>query len=249
MPKLILRVFVGALAAAALYIWPSLAAKAAEWTIIGTVLGNDGIISDGAVSVSGHTITAVGPRASIPASTTAIKVPGIILPGFIDLHNHLTWNVLPRWQPERKFNNRYEWQDTTEFYRKLVAPYNAVLRGAPCESQIYAEIKAMAGGAPSVLGSLLPKDYPDAAACVGGLARNLDIASGLPFNPPDENDPCEKASGSHEPLLDVVGNEVFPMELPHARMDFLLCELATGRLRSLVIHLAEGAASDASAHR
>ncbi len=38
--------------------------------------------------------------------------------------------------------------------------------------------------------------------------------------------PCEKAAGTSQPLLDVVDNEVFPMELTHVRIDFLLCELA-----------------------
>jgi hypothetical protein len=186
----------------------------------------------------------------MPAVSPAIKVPGIILPGFIDLHNHLTWNVLPRWLPGRKFANRYEWQDTAEYDRMLVAPHNLVLTGAACESQIYAEIKAIIGGATSVVGSLLPtNERPENADCALGLARNLDTASGLPFTAPAKDDPCERAAGTYQPLLDVVDNEVFPLELPHARMDFLVCELGTGTLRSLIIHLSEGAANDSSAHR
>src|SRR4051812_37165154 len=65
-----------------------------DWTISGMVLAPGGIIADGSVTISGQMITAVGPSASIPGTAT-VKVPGIILPGFIDLHNHLTWNVLP----------------------------------------------------------------------------------------------------------------------------------------------------------
>src|SRR4051812_5870822 len=90
-----------------------------DWTISGMVLSPNGIISDGAIAISKQIIAAVGPRASIPSSSSAVKVPGIILPGFIDLHDHLTWNVLPRWIPARKFNNRYEWQDTAEYDRAL----------------------------------------------------------------------------------------------------------------------------------
>jgi hypothetical protein len=37
--------------------------------------------------------------------------------------------------------------------------------------------------------------------------------------------PCEKAAGTSQPPLDVVDNEVFPMELTHARSVFLLCEI------------------------
>ena len=32
------------------------------------------------------------------AGETAIDVGGVIFPGLIDLHNHLTWNVMPDWQ-------------------------------------------------------------------------------------------------------------------------------------------------------
>jgi hypothetical protein len=124
------------------------------------------------------------------------------------------------------------------------------MNSAACESQIYAEIKALAGGATSVVGSLLPtKDHPEYAACATGLARNLDLISGLPFTPPARDDACEKTAGDYQPLLDVVDNEVFPMELPHVRMDFLLCELGSGGLRSLIVHLSEGAVTDSSAHR
>lgn len=221
--------------------------QAADWTISGTVLGPGGLITDGAVSISGSAITAVGPAASIPA---AIKLPGIILPGFIDLHNHLPWNVLPRLLPGRKFANRYEWQETPECDRLLVQPHNATRDTAACESEIYAEIKALAGGATSVVGSLVPDStHPKIDDCALGLARNLDLKSGPPFTAPDGADPWEKAAGAAQPLLDVVDNEVFPMELTHLRMDFLLCELDTGKLRSLIVHLSEGAANDASAHR
>ena len=99
-----------------------------DWTIVGTVLAPGGLIPDGAISVSKEMITAVGSSATIPSSSSTIKVPGVILPGFIDLHNHLTWNVLPRWVPARKFNNRYEWQDTAEYDRALVATCRGGLR-------------------------------------------------------------------------------------------------------------------------
>jgi cytosine/adenosine deaminase-related metal-dependent hydrolase len=236
---------------AGLSIFPVANAHAADdWTISGTVLAPGGIIADGAVSISGQMITAVGPSASISGAAT-VKVPGVILPGFIDLHNHLTWNVLPRWVPARKFNNRYEWQDTAEYDRVLVAPHNVVMASAACEAEIYAEIKALAGGATSVIGGLLrDPQHPDNdnAKCVVGLARNLDTDSGLPFKAPPDTE-CPTDAGTDRTLLNVVENAIFPMELMHGRMDFLLCELGTGTLRSMVVHLSEGAATDSAAHR
>jgi 5-methylthioadenosine/S-adenosylhomocysteine deaminase len=253
-----MRNFPGALRRAAVFAMLGISSLttahgADDWTIVGTVLAPGGLIPDGAISVSKEMITAVGSSATIRSSSSAIKVPGVILPGFIDLHDHLTWNVLPRWVPARKFNNRYEWQDTAEYDRALVAPHNIVLAEAACETEIYAEVKAIVGGATSVLGGLL-KDtkHPDNAKCVAGLARNLDTASGPPFTAPTDQPTdkvCPTDSAIDHTLLDVVENEIFPMELMHGRMDFLLCELSTGTLRGMVVHLSEGATTDSAAHR
>jgi 5-methylthioadenosine/S-adenosylhomocysteine deaminase len=238
------------LAALAATAFQSSDVRAADWAVAGTVLTPTGIVTDGVVAVSDKIISAVGPSASVSGVTNAVKVPGIILPGFIDLHNHLTWNVLPRWVPNRRFNNRYEWLDSAEYDRVLVAPHGVALASAACETEIYAEIKAIAGGATSVLGGLLrDPQRPDNAKCVVGLARNLDTDSGLPFTPPATNDGCPTDSGIDRTVLDVVQNEIFPMEIMHGRMDFLLCELGTGTLRGLVVHLSEGATTDPAAHR
>jgi hypothetical protein len=228
------------------YMWLAGEAAAMDFTIAGSVMTPTGVVTDGALAVTGQTIGAVGPAVSVSTAASAIVVPdAIILPGFIDLHNHLTWNVLPRWLPGRKFASRYEWQDSPEYDRMLVAPHNVVLDAASCESEIYAEIKALAGGATSTLGSIFNKDHPEYSACAKGLVRNLDLASGLDFKKPDEKDGC----GAPQPIPDVVDNEVFPLEMAHGRLDYLLCELGTGSLRSLIIHLSEGASTDSSAHR
>lgn len=227
-----------------------ISADAKDWAITGTILTPDKVIASGAITISGQAIKAVEPDSSIQKYVPTTKLEGIILPGFIDLHNHLTWNILPRWVPNYKFANRYEWQDTAEYDRALVAPHNAVLRDAACEAEIYAEVKAIIGGSTSLVGSLLPdKDNPDNKECSKGLARNLDIFSDLDFKKPQIENLCEKDLGKIQGLLDVVDYEVFPMEIPHARMDFLRCALASGSLRSLIVHLSEGAPNDASAHR
>jgi len=223
---------------------------APEWSIAGTILTPSGIVADSGISIQNGAIAAIGPPGTLPNPAAAVKVPGIIIPGFIDLHNHLTWNVLPRWIPGRRFNNRYEWQDTAEYDRVLVQPHNAVVNAAACEAEIYAEIKAIAGGATAVVGSLLPsKDFPHNGDCAIGLARNLDVASGFNFTPPGPNDPCLAKAESGPPILDVADNEVFPLELSHPHFDYLLCELAASKLKALIVHLSEGANSDPSAHR
>jgi len=72
---------------------------------------------------------------------------------------HLTWNVQSRWLPSRKFSNRYEWQDAAEYDRVLSNPHYAAMNTVSCGAEIYAEIKALAGGATSVLGGLVEGRY------------------------------------------------------------------------------------------
>ena len=75
-------------------------ADANDFVLTGTVVTPHNVISDGAISISGHTIEAVGLRSAISyVKYVTVKTGGVVLPGFIDLHNHLTWNVLPRWIP------------------------------------------------------------------------------------------------------------------------------------------------------
>lgn len=224
-------------------------ADADDYVLTGTVVAPNNVITDGAISISGQTIAAVGQRTAVSAGGTVIKTAGIILPGFIDLHNHLTWNVLPRWIPSHKFNNRYDWQDVAEYDRELQAPHTFALSQAECEAEIFAEIKALAGGATSAVGSPAPADkFPDNKACAKGLVRNLDTFSDLPFTPPAKDDPCE-SKDDYQVLFDVVDNEIFPIEMSNNRIRFLGCVLRSGTLKSVVIHLSEGSPTDASAHR
>jgi 5-methylthioadenosine/S-adenosylhomocysteine deaminase len=226
-------------------------AARADWTFSGTMLAPTGVIADGTISISDGKIASIGPSASTAGKTAPIKLPGIILPGFIDLHDHLTWNVQPRWLPGRKFSNRYEWQDAAEYDRVLYNPhYSPAMNAVSCEAEIYAEIKALAGGATSALGGLLrnDKDYPDNQKCVAGLVRNLDTDSG--FQQMTTDDKCvTKLPDTNRNLLDAVENEIFPLELSHERFDYLLCALADKTLKGLVVHLSEGANTDSAAHR
>src|SRR5260370_24990965 len=100
----------------------TVAGHAADWKISGTILTPSGLVSDSIISISNEKISAIGPSSSTPATASAAKMPGVILPRFIDLHNHFTWNVLPRWVPGRRFGNRYDCQDTPQYAPLFVAP-------------------------------------------------------------------------------------------------------------------------------
>jgi hypothetical protein len=121
--------------------------------------------------------------------------------------------------------------------------------GLGCAADIFAEVKSIAGGATSVVGSFGRAAAPDGNKCIDGLARNLDLKPGFPTYPPGP-EACNGDPSGFPPGGDaVLVNEVFPFEIARERFAYYLCELKNGRLRSVLIHLAEGSATDASARR
>ncbi len=236
------------IAISAVLTFASSTAIADTWALRGTLLGPDGI-GPGTVVITDQKISAAGKDVVPPAGVSVVEVTGLIMPGFIDLHNHLTWNVFPRWRPGRDFHNRYEWQETAEYDRLLRTPQGRLIEhNLGCDANLYAEVKVLAGGATSVAGSYRKPDLYD-NGCIGGLVRNLDANSG--FGRPASNAACTAIAPPEysKGLVDVIAYEVFPLELSRKRGAYYLCELESGNLRSLVIHLAEGSPSDASAHR
>ncbi|HEX3045228.1 MAG TPA: amidohydrolase family protein [Bacillota bacterium] len=59
-----------------------------------------------------------------------INTNGIIFPGLIELHNHLSYNLLKLWVVPRKFTNRDQWLGTPE-YRKLISGPMQVIGKTP----------------------------------------------------------------------------------------------------------------------
>ena len=116
-----------------------------------TVVTPTRVVDSAVVTIKGGRIAAVAPGAAV---ADAIAIDGVMFPGLIDLHNHLTWNVLPNWQPPRVFTNRYEWQETSEYALNLSGPYNAmVAAGAGCDMNRFGEVKSIVNGGTVTVGS------------------------------------------------------------------------------------------------
>lgn len=205
-----------------------------SYAISGILVTPHGIVNNGVVMISHGSIQGVGPDIPIPRGTTLINTEGVIFPGLIDLHNHLIWNVFPRWKPDSPVGDRYEWQAMSDYAAKLSGPEAALVdRGDGCDMERFAEIKAMLGGATSVVGSFSPTEAdPHRNDCDRGLARNLDYFSGL-----------YSSTMNAEPLE----NEVFPFEIPYPKAQAILDSMSSGRLKALLLHVSEG--KDAGAAR
>lgn len=200
----------------------------------GTVVTPLEIIDAGFVSIEGVKISDVGPLSKAKEGRSTIETSSFILPGLIDIHDHITWNLLPRWKPNRKFANRYEWQADTAYKIALDTPHrNLVQAGLGCYANLFGEVKALVNGATSVVGSLAPEADGD-NACIAGNARNLDFGSGL---------------YAHELNREPLRNEVFPLEIPYEDAAKIRADLKSGAVTSLLVHLAEGKPTDAASAR
>src|SRR5262245_12276078 len=86
----------------------------------GTIVTPDVVIDSGTVSISNGAIAAVSPQAAIGR---IVDVDGVILPGLVNLHDHLTFNIFPRWTPPRRFSNRYEWMEDPDYLARIDNPH------------------------------------------------------------------------------------------------------------------------------
>jgi len=77
----------------------TLGTQPGKFVLIGKLVTPDETI-DGKLIIDGDTITCVGADCQEPAGATVITVTkAYIFPGFIDAHNHVAYNILPRWNP------------------------------------------------------------------------------------------------------------------------------------------------------
>ncbi len=77
-----------------------------------------------------------------------IKTGGTVYPGLIELHNHLSYNILPLWNVPKTFTNRNQWGGIPE-YRKLISGPMQVMGKTPGYVQAivrYVEAKCLLGG-------------------------------------------------------------------------------------------------------
>src|ERR1700674_3343119 len=208
----------------------TLRAQEDSYALKGTIVTPEQVLENGMILIVGEKIKDVGPNISLPHGTLVVETDGVILPGFIDLHNHITWNLFPRWRTYKEFANRYEWQQIPGYGMALSTPHFELGKAKlGCDMNRYAEVKAIAEGETSLIGSL------GADKCIEGMARNLDFFSGF----------YEPGIPGKEKLR----NEVFPLELDNATVTQINSALDKQELKAFIAHLSEGKPTDASAAR
>jgi 5-methylthioadenosine/S-adenosylhomocysteine deaminase len=94
-----------------------------------------------------------------------------VLPGFIDMHNHLAYNALPLWfEPGRTepwLHNKH-WPDADTYTSSITEPAWVYAKACPEALLGYVQVRAMAGGATAAQG------WPTANRGYPTVVRNVD---------------------------------------------------------------------------
>ena len=208
-------------------------APAPHLLISGNIVTPDGVIPHGWLDIAnGHILHIEHEKPDLPGAQI-LQTSDLIFPGFIDLHNHPSFNVLPRWTPPHKFPNRYAWRDWSVYQQQLESKGRA-LQSDPanfCDIDEYVEVKALIGGTTSIIG--LGSNNPDHPSpdCLRGLVRNLDHYTGF-YGPKLD----------HERIANSIG--ILPRDMDAMTAARYAHEIADGTLDLLAIHIAEGLPTD-----
>ncbi len=97
---------------------------------------------------------------------TVICTNGIILPSLIDAHNHVDWNILPKWKPGKYYQDRYEWRSDPA-YKAFKKPYDTLGKTLKCEMIKWSETRALISGTTSIFGT-------SNLSCSRNIIRNLE---------------------------------------------------------------------------
>jgi 5-methylthioadenosine/S-adenosylhomocysteine deaminase len=209
-----------------------------RYFVRGNIVTPDGVIPNGWLDIQDGRIARILTTRPDVADALSVETSDFIFPGFIDLHDHPSFNIFPRWTPPHKFPNRYAWRAWDVYKHDLEDRANVLFAGGEsfCDIDEYVEVKAMIGGTTSMIGFTghgAAKHLPD---CIKGLVRNLDVYTG--FYGSDQG---------HERIVNSIG--ITPLDMTAKEAADVKERIANGSIDMLAIHIAEGLPTDdESAH-
>lgn len=199
---------------------PSVTPGAADrYLLRGRVVTPMEVHASGEVLVVGGLIHCVGAAGACSTrmeamGATTIDTGGLIYPGLIDGHNHVSYNWLPEWSAGRTFSNRYQWQRATS-YDTFIRPYRDNVGTHECSMAKYGEARAIFAGTTTIQGG------PN-RTCTRVLARNPEF--GADFGGVDRHQ------------TNILGIST----VTAAQAMTLRTNMDNGSLTAYIIHLSEG---------
>ena len=157
-------------------------ASSPQWALAGRVVTMDPkstVIMDGAIWIAGAAIAAITRRGDpVPegfAGVVPLETGGTVLPGLIELHNHLAYNALPLWNVPQKYTNRDQWGNTPIYHQLVTAPMKTLGEATELLPALvrYVECKALVGGVTTSQGIAL-FSAPGVRRYYKGIVRNVE---------------------------------------------------------------------------
>jgi 5-methylthioadenosine/S-adenosylhomocysteine deaminase len=185
------------------------------------------MLGSGALYVDANTIVAATDRAA-PAPTgfggaLTVDTQGIIFPGLIELHNHLSYDALPLWQVPKLFSNRGQWQSNPDYVANVSGPMGTVAKSNDphllAALARYVETKCLLGGVTTSQGISLKGDHLE--TYYHGAMRVVD----------DPNDAQFHRASTHIPDV--------------AASDWASFKKEVDKASCLLLHLSEGLDAEA----
>jgi cytosine/adenosine deaminase-related metal-dependent hydrolase len=133
----------------------------------------------GTIYVDGRAIVAVddhaAPRPPGFENCISVDTSGTIYPGLIELHNHLSYDILAPWKVDRKYENRNQWQGTDHYRASVTAPMTVLARIPSLVPAItrYTEAKCLLAGTTTSQGIALFSNQ-GIQHFYRGLVRNVE---------------------------------------------------------------------------
>jgi len=207
-------------------------AEGPQLVLRGQIVTMDGtrrVVQDGLLWIDKGSIVAVtakgGPGPSGFEGVPVVNTQGTIFPGLIELHNHLSYNLLRLWAVPRKYSNRGQWAGIPEYRSTISGPMKVLGQRPDLLAPLarYVECKCLLGGTTTSQGIEL---FSNAGArrFYRGIVRNVE----------QTNDPNLPEAGTRIPDVDAHDAESFL-----ARISQKKCYL---------LHLAEGLDKTARNH-
>jgi len=144
-----------------------------------TMDDQDTVYEKGVIYIEKNKIVAVQSSPSqIPTgfeNVPVIKTGGTIYPGLIELHNHLSYNILPLWDVPKIFTNRGQWARHPEKRKLITAPMHVLGRTPGYIEAIvrYVECKCLVAGVTTSQGITLSSSSK-IKAYYSGVVRNVE---------------------------------------------------------------------------
>jgi cytosine/adenosine deaminase-related metal-dependent hydrolase len=194
-----------------------------------TMDANRRVIKDGRLYIDKGCIVAVTAKGEAAPSgfqdAAVVDTGGTIFPGLIELHNHLSYNLLRLWNVPKKYGNRGQWAGIPE-YRSLISGPMKLLGQRPdllAALVRYVECKCLFGGTTTSQGIELFSNK-GARRFYRGVVRNVEQTS----------DPNLPEAGTRIPDVDAKDGQAFLTQI--------------SKKTCYLLHLAEGKDTTARKH-